>query len=96
MHTHKHTQTHTHTHTQAKDWEGLTQLLEQKDFANMEDNLLKLVNGPVLNADDKKSIGTRKRYGIAADVRDFFSSSSGIVASPLMCVPIDRFVPIDR
>jgi hypothetical protein len=26
------------------------------------------VNGPVLNADDRKTIGTRKRYGIAADV----------------------------
>jgi hypothetical protein len=34
----------------------------------MEENLLKLVNGPVLNTDDKKTIGTRKRYGIAADV----------------------------
>ncbi len=26
------------------------------------------VNGPILNQDDKKTIGTRKRYGIAADV----------------------------
>ena len=26
------------------------------------------VNGPVLNQDDKKTIGTRKRYGVAADV----------------------------
>jgi len=54
--------------TKAKDWDGLTELLSTKDFAEMEDNLLKLVNGPVLNTDDKKSIGTRKRYGIAADV----------------------------
>ena len=26
------------------------------------------VNGPVLSADDRKTIGTRKRYGVAADV----------------------------
>jgi hypothetical protein len=26
------------------------------------------VNGPVLNIDDKRAIGTRKRYGVAADV----------------------------
>jgi len=31
-------------------------------------NLLILINGPVLNTDDKKVIGTRKRYGVAADV----------------------------
>ena len=41
---------------------------DQAEFAQMEENLLKLVNGPVLNTDDKKTIGTRKRYGIAADV----------------------------
>ena len=40
----------------------------QPEFEKIEDNLLKLVNGPILNADDKKTIGTRKRYGIAADV----------------------------
>merc|ERR1719183_3025166 len=53
---------------ESKDWVGITELLGQPEFDKIEDNLLKLVNGPVLNTDDKKSIGTRKRYGIAADV----------------------------
>jgi hypothetical protein len=56
------------TYVEAKDWAGLLELLGQDEFANMEENLLKLINGPVLNTDDKKTIGTRKRYGIAADV----------------------------
>ena len=34
----------------------------------LSQNLLILINGPVLNTDDKKTIGTRKRYGVAADV----------------------------
>merc|ERR1719183_189000 len=53
---------------ESKDWVGITELLGQPEFDKIEDNLLKLVNGPVLNTDDKKTIGTRKRYGIAADV----------------------------
>jgi hypothetical protein len=53
---------------QSKDWDGITELLSQPEFDKIEDNLLKLVNGPILNTDDKKTIGTRKRYGIAADV----------------------------
>jgi hypothetical protein len=53
---------------QSKDWDGITELLGQPEFDQIEDNLLKLVNGPILNTDDKKTIGTRKRYGIAADV----------------------------
>mmetsp|Transcript_9423 Transcript_9423/g.21547 ORF Transcript_9423/g.21547 Transcript_9423/m.21547 type:complete len:228 (-) Transcript_9423:176-859(-) len=51
-----------------KDFPGVLKLLEQPEFAELEQNLLRLVNGPILNADDKKVIGTRKRYGIAADV----------------------------
>merc|ERR1711966_148136 len=51
-----------------KDYPGVLKLFEQPEFAKIEENLLKLVNGPILNADDKKTIGTRKRYGIAADV----------------------------
>mmetsp|Transcript_47017 Transcript_47017/g.98452 ORF Transcript_47017/g.98452 Transcript_47017/m.98452 type:complete len:230 (-) Transcript_47017:111-800(-) len=51
-----------------KDWPSILDLLENDTFKNMETSLLKLVNGPILNQDDKKTIGTRKRYGIAADV----------------------------
>lgn len=59
---------HSTLHVQSKDWDGITELLGQPEFDKIEDNLLKLVNGPILNTDDKKTIGTRKRYGIAADV----------------------------
>jgi len=52
----------------AKDWPGIVEFLNQDEFAKIEENLLILINGPVLNTDDKKVIGTRKRYGVAADV----------------------------
>jgi len=51
-----------------KDWKALDAMMESPEFKNVENDLLKLVNGPVLSAEDKKTIGTRKRYGIAADV----------------------------
>ena len=73
---------------QAKDWDGLTELLSTKDFAEMEDNLLKLVNGPVLNTDDKKSIGTRKRYGIAADVSVCLCVRACVRAARRACVRV--------
>mmetsp|Transcript_8765 Transcript_8765/g.21655 ORF Transcript_8765/g.21655 Transcript_8765/m.21655 type:complete len:211 (+) Transcript_8765:283-915(+) len=52
----------------AKDWAGILALLDQPEFKGIEATLLTLVSGPVLSAEDKKTIGTRKRYGIAADV----------------------------
>mmetsp|Transcript_60561 Transcript_60561/g.138432 ORF Transcript_60561/g.138432 Transcript_60561/m.138432 type:complete len:177 (-) Transcript_60561:266-796(-) len=53
---------------EAADWDGTLAALSTPDFENIEASLLTLVNGPTLNIDDKKVIGTRKRYGIAADV----------------------------
>mmetsp|Transcript_46922 Transcript_46922/g.112747 ORF Transcript_46922/g.112747 Transcript_46922/m.112747 type:complete len:225 (-) Transcript_46922:2653-3327(-) len=52
----------------AKDWAGILALLEEPIFKGVESTLLTLVSGPVLSAEDKKTIGTRKRYGVAADV----------------------------
>jgi len=52
----------------SKDFKGVLELFEKPEFADIETVLLKLVNGPILTADDKKTIGTRKRYGVAADV----------------------------
>jgi hypothetical protein len=45
-----------------KSYIRFTQLFVLKHFCGTQ------VNGPILNQDDKKTIGTRKRYGIAADV----------------------------
>ncbi|EKX39198.1 hypothetical protein GUITHDRAFT_154476 [Guillardia theta CCMP2712] len=53
---------------QKSDWEGVRSLFKQDEIKNIENLLLDLVNGPVISAEDKKTIGTRKRYGIAADV----------------------------
>lgn len=69
------------TYVDAKDWDGLIELLGKDEFVNMEENLLKIVNGPVLNADDKKTIGTRKRYGIAADVIYGIGGVKGSIAN---------------
>ena len=66
---------------EAKDWDGILELLGQPEFTTMEDNLLKLVNGPVLNTDDKKTIGTRKRYGTAADVLYGIGGVKGAIAN---------------
>merc|ERR1711966_185118 len=64
-----------------KDYPGVLKLFEQPEFAKIEENLLKLVNGPILNADDKKTIGTRKRYGIAADVIYGVGGVKGAIAN---------------
>eukprot|EP00960_Hanusia_phi_P053295 761971-Hanusia_phi.AAC.2 len=53
---------------QRSDWKGVRKLFQQDEIKNIERLLLDLVNGPVVTAEDKKTIGTRKRYGIAADV----------------------------
>ena len=37
-------------------------------YASLEDSLLTLVQSPLLGADEKKQIGTIKRYGVGADV----------------------------
>ena len=38
----------------SQDWNSILALMDEPEFAKIEDNLLKLVNGPILNADDKK------------------------------------------
>ena len=37
-------------------------------YSSLEENLLVLVQSPLLGADEKKQIGTIKRYGVGADV----------------------------
>ena len=37
-------------------------------FSTLEENLLTLVQSPLLGVDEKKQIGTIKRYGVGADV----------------------------
>ena len=39
---------------ESQDWNSILALMDEPEFAKIEDNLLKLVNGPILNADDKK------------------------------------------
>jgi len=66
---------------ESQDWNSILALMDEPEFAKIEDNLLKLVNGPILNADDKKTIGTRKRYGIAADVIYGVGGVKGAIAN---------------
>ena len=95
----------------SQDWSSILALMDEPEFAKIEDNQLKLVNGPILNADDKKvrmcarvlwhsyscavplitsapsrfvgrqTIGTRKRYGIAADVIYGVGGVKGAIAN---------------
>ena len=50
------------------DLAAVAAALEMPGLANIEENLTILVQAPVLPAEDKKAIGTIRRYGVAADV----------------------------
>ena len=50
------------------DRAAVGKVLADAPFSTLEENLLTLVQSPVLGVDDKKQIGTIKRYGVGADV----------------------------
>jgi len=49
------------------DYKGAAGLLGEPPFVNLEQNLLTVVASPTLGPDEKKAIGTIKRYGVGAD-----------------------------
>jgi len=52
----------------AQDFAAVAPLLGKPPFSSAENNLLTLVQGPTLGPNEKKQIGTIKRYGVGADV----------------------------
>ena len=48
-------------------------------LSTLEDNLLTLVQSPILGPDEKKAIGTIKRYGTGADVLIMFGGLSAAI-----------------
>ena len=52
----------------ASDLASVAPLLARPPFSSFKANALALVQGPGLGAEEKKEIGTEKRFGLAADV----------------------------
>jgi len=50
------------------DCSAVSDALSVAPFSTLEGNLLTLVQSPLLGPDEKKAIGTIKRYGVGADV----------------------------
>ena len=50
------------------DFSAVSASLASAPFSTMEANLLVLVQSPLLGPEEKKAIGTIKRYGVGADV----------------------------
>lgn len=50
------------------DFAGASKAMDSAPYDDLENTLLVLVRSPVLGPDEKKAIGTIKRYGVGADV----------------------------
>ena len=56
----------------ASSWQDAASLLGRPPCSSFRDNSLTLVQGPILPAEDKKSIGTEKSIGLGGGVKTDF------------------------